>query len=421
MILYQGKRYENNEQARLLAELPTQCYHTLAHAPSLTPNQVIEACDQLVQQVRSGHYDSIILPLLQTHGLSETDLQRHLAMMTRDALEQKLEVELGSPSLELSPLPSGTKRAYAPLGILLHIAAGNVEVLPAYSVIEGLLTGNINLLKLPRGDQGLSILLLEALLRFEPLLQDYIYVFDVPSTDFTSLQQLATLADGIIVWGSDEAVQATRSLAPINSTIIEWGHKLSFAYASSDVSDDRLRSFAHHIASTNQLLCSSAQGIYVDTDSREELDAFATRFFPILQEIAATYPPIPIGIRGQHAIQRRYEELEAHQSGKKLWVAPGVSVTTSEDSKLELSWLYRHVWIKRLPRDQILSTLKPHKNHLQTAGLMVTSHEESLRHLLFRAGVVRVTSPEAMSEVEVGMSHDGKFPLAQYVRIIEWQ
>ena len=421
MILYQGKRYENSEQARLLAELPAQCFHTLAQTPPLSPQQVIDACDQLVQQVRTGNYDSIILPLLQAHGLSETDVQRHLSMMTRDALEQKLQVELGSSILDLPPLPSGTKRAYAPLGILLHIAAGNVEVLPAYSVIEGLLTGNINLLKLPRGDQGLSILLLEALLRIEPHLQDYIYVFDVPSSELKSLQQLAELADGIIVWGSDEAVQAVRAMAPINSKLIEWGHKLSFAYASLDADEDMLRSFAHHVAATNQLLCSSAQGIYVDTASREDLDAFAARFFPIFQAVAAAYPPIPLGIRGQHTIQRRYEELEAHQSGKKLWHAPGVSVMTSDDSNLELSWLYRHVWIKRLPYEQILSVLKPHKNHLQTAGLMVTSNELTIRTLLFRAGVVRVTPPQAMSEVEIGMSHDGMYPLRQYVRIIEWR
>lgn len=36
-----------------------------------------------------------------------------------------------------------------PLGVLFHIAAGNAEALPAYSVAEGLLMGNVNLLKLP--------------------------------------------------------------------------------------------------------------------------------------------------------------------------------------------------------------------------------------------------------------------------------
>ena len=42
-----------------------------------------------------------------------------------------------------------------PLGVLLHIAAGNADGLPAFSVAEGLATGNINILKLPQADNGL--------------------------------------------------------------------------------------------------------------------------------------------------------------------------------------------------------------------------------------------------------------------------
>ena len=41
-----------------------------------------------------------------------------------------------------------------PLGVLLHIAAGNAEGLPFFSVVEGLLAGNINILKLPGMDDG---------------------------------------------------------------------------------------------------------------------------------------------------------------------------------------------------------------------------------------------------------------------------
>ena len=85
--------------------------------------------------------------------------------------------------------------------------------LPAYSVAEGLLAGNVNILKLPSMDQGASILLLKELTDLEPRLRDYVYVFDVPSTDLESLTVFARAADAVVVWGGDEAVRAARRLA----------------------------------------------------------------------------------------------------------------------------------------------------------------------------------------------------------------
>ena len=59
-----------------------------------------------------------------------------------------------------------------PLGVLLHVGAGNMEGLPAYSAVEGLLAGNINLLKLPENDNGISSFLLRRLAAIEPRLRD---------------------------------------------------------------------------------------------------------------------------------------------------------------------------------------------------------------------------------------------------------
>lgn len=82
------------------------------------------------------------------------------------------------------------------------------------SVAEGLLAGNINILKLPSADKGLSIRIIKRLCKYEPLLSRYIYVFDTPSSDVRTIQALAGFADGIVVWGGTEAVKAVRSLAP---------------------------------------------------------------------------------------------------------------------------------------------------------------------------------------------------------------
>ncbi len=77
---------------------------------------------------------------------------------------------------------------------MLHIAAGNADGLPVLSLAEGLLTGNINLLKLPQADGGLSVEAVRCMLEIEPELADYIYIFDTPSSDVVTLQRLAAHA-----------------------------------------------------------------------------------------------------------------------------------------------------------------------------------------------------------------------------------
>lgn len=56
-----------------------------------------------------------------------------------------------------------------PLGTLLHITAGNMEGLPVFSIVEGLLTGNVNILKLPGNDGGLSMDIICVLSVWNPL------------------------------------------------------------------------------------------------------------------------------------------------------------------------------------------------------------------------------------------------------------
>ena len=125
-------------------------------------------------------------------------------------------------------LPGGGKTLFRePLGVLLHIASGNSAGLPAYSVLEGLLAGNINILVALRG-RGPVPLYFEKLTEYEPRLKEYIYILDTPSGDKRVMEMLMRLAGGIAVWGSDETVRAVRESAPVNVKIIEWGHRLSF-------------------------------------------------------------------------------------------------------------------------------------------------------------------------------------------------
>ena len=421
MILYRGELCEDRELPRLLERLEADCLETIA-GQSIDRETVVAACDALARRAEAGDYDSVLQPFLAAFSIDPARFREALFLFKREALSYKLAVELGPEDLpDLTP-PGRVpiRRRRMPLGVLFHMAAGNVDGLPAYSVVEGLLAGNVNILKLPAQDRGASLLLLRELVRLEPRLRDFVYVFDVPSADLQSLERFAKIADAVVVWGGDEAVRAARTLAGPDTALICWGHKLSFAYAVPPVSDGDLEALADHICATGQLLCSSCQGIFLDTGDMGEVYALAERFFPILQAAARRHPPADPALRARATLELYARELEADSGGQRIYRGGGVSVTAAPDSRLELGLLAGNCWVKPLPRDQIVPRLKPRKGCLQTAGLLCPEEERAaLSALLARAGVVRVTGPGDMSRTVPGEAHDGTYPLAAYTRVVE--
>lgn len=417
MILYQGKILQNSRQDELIKSLKEHVNYPIIHNDLLSPAIVINACDRLARKVLNGDFDSIVKPFLKLFNINDEQFINMVSLFTRESLEYKCSIELCDDERIID---NKVIRKRYPLGVLLHIAAGNVDVLPAYSVIEGLLSGNVNILKLPMGDSGVSVKLLYELISIEPLLSDYVYVFDVPSTETETLKKLADLCDGIVVWGGDAAVRAARNMADVNTKIISWGHKLSFAYAELDASDEQLQNLAQSICDTNQLLCSSCQGIFLNTTSRDEQTKFAKRFFEILKRVNRQSHPVDYGMKAKTAINLYNEKLETSSSKSNVYYDNGVSVISREDKELELSYLYRNVWIKRLTINE-LYTLKKYKNYLQTASVLTADSEKrrKIAAILARIGVVRITSAGNMSRTICGEAHDGTYALREYSKIVE--
>jgi len=310
-----------------------------------------------------------------------------------------------------------------PLGTLFHVTAGNVAGLPAFSAVEGLLTGNVNLIKLPRADKGLTLAILSQLVKQEPRLTPFLYAFDIPSSDKKTMQALAALADGLVVWGGDEAVRSCRGLAPVGCKLMEWGHRLSFAYiAGFEDMEEELAALARHIVDTGGLLCSSCQVIYLDTDDLKEGERFCLKFLPILERCADI--PQPIGQSGQrtlYAYEAWLEHIVDHaQRDAAFFRGAGCSLTLCRDESLELSPLNGNVLVKCLPRAKLLSTLRRERGHLQTAGLLCAPEDRPvLTQLLCRVGLTRITRAGSMSRTFPGENHDGEYSLRRYIRSVD--
>lgn len=421
MIIGKGKIYPSERQDEILAEAERHINETLA-AKTLSAETVIAAIDRLGREIGRGAFDDII----NTLPVDDPAHYKAIAaeMLSRGFLEYKLKTELGVVSPDETSLPeNGIKAHIMPLGVIFHIAAGNMDGLPAFSLAEGLLTGNINILKLPRADNGLSVEIISKLIEYEPALADFIYVFDTPSTDVHAMRKMAELADGIAVWGGNEAIAAVRALAPVGVKLIEWGHKLSFAYISGYSDKEReLTALAAHIAATKGLLCSSCQVIYIDTECDGALEKFCAEFLPILEREVGCRNSVSIGERANSALLRYTDMLEdilGETAIPRVYKGRECSLTIGTDSELELSDMLCNVLVKKLPRREIIPTLRRKKNYLQTAGLICTAPErEELTDILARSGVVRITTAGAMSEYFAGEAHDGEYPLRRYTRVV---
>lgn len=416
MIFAKGTVLPDEQLPRVLEQLEEDLI-AVRSQPPLASKVVIQACQRLLARLDRGELDALIAQYATPQLLSALEQYRHL--LRPESLEYKLSVETGG-LLSGDDRPFG-RTAAVPLGTLLHITAGNLDGLPAFSVVEGLLTGNVNLLKLPSGDSGLSLALLKLLTDTEPKLAPYIYIFSIPSSDKTSLQALADLSDGIVTWGGDEAIRAMRSMAPAGCKLMEWGHRLSFAYLSGEGREEELEALAGHIIKTGGLLCSSCQVVYLDTADLKEARHFCQRFLPILEGAAACTHQTP-GQAAQatlHGYEHRLE-LAVKGSSAEVFQGRGCSVTLCPDQALELSPLHGNVLVKCLPREGLASALFPQRGRLQTVGLLCPPHErEELCQLLARAGVTRITTAGHMSEPFLGECHDGEYPLRRYLRLVD--
>ena len=418
MVLYRGELFENSEQLRLIESLKGDIYRALKEVPYPTYDIVINACDKLYQKVMNHEYDNIAIPLLNALNIPYSMLDKYAAYFSKEGLQKKVDTELGDLIEGPRKLDAHTLRECRPLGVLFHIAAGNVDLLPAYSVIEGLLVGNINILKLPSGDNGLSITLLKELIDIEPRLKEFIYVFDIPSVEIETIKQLSAICDATIVWGGDAAAKAAREFVDIHSGLIVWGHKISFSYVDTSVTDDELSSLAASICMTNQLLCSSAQGIFINTKDIKDCHELAKRFLPILAKTSVEMKSLPLTMKAKNTILLYNEKLEGH--GDEIYQQDGVSLRVIDNQILELSYMFQNVWVKPLFKDEIINALKSNKNLLQTVSVNKTiKDKDEIYDYLFKAGITRITDLGDNSRMIPGESHDGEYALRRYSKIIE--
>lgn len=421
--LFRGEPLPASALPGRLAALPDILREDLSLPPP-APERVAAAADRLLARLPREQVVSELAALGLPDWSARAQADTLHDLLRGEMLLKKVRAELGPAPFAWTAVAPGIEERNRPLGVLLHIGAGNAAGLSAYSVVEGLLAGNINIVKLPGGDGGLSARLLGLLTETEPLLKPFVYALDVSSEDTEVLRTLLSAADAAAVWGSDEAISGLRRLAPPPVSLIEWGHRLSFAYcADNSRLEEDLQGLAGEICRTDQLPCSAPQCVFYETGDAGALDAFAGRLARCLEEADLLYPaaPRPLETEAAVTLARELAAMEEILGEKKCLCGRDGrwSVLVDRQPELRPSPQYRNVWVMPVRRDSLAALLGPHRGRLQTAGLSCRPEDfAGLSETLYGAGLYRVTPCGLMSEGYAGEPHDGVPALARYVRRI---
>ncbi|WP_412075770.1 acyl-CoA reductase [Streptomyces xanthophaeus] len=435
---WQGAFIGDEEAGRRLAELPAAVEAALATV--LETETVLAACDALATALRDpAHPVRARLAAHLPEGEDPAVLAELGGLLGRRELTRKLRRELGSATpgrLDRADPRETVYEAWAPVGLVAHIAPGNAATVAPLSIVEGLLAGNVNILKTSSADTLLTQHLMAELAALDPsgALASRVLVLRFPSSRQEWLRLMCAPADAVAVWGGEGAVEGVAAHVPAGCRLVEWGHRISFAYLTGDAWSDSvtLGALADDVCLHEQQACSSPQVVYLDTEDEAEVFAFAERFAAVLAARPAAVTAASAGEAGEPDPAEEAEltttelvaRLEEHLGLTRVFAAPDGSWRVMADTRspLTASPLHRSVWVKPLPRERMIATLRPMRRYLQTAGLAGSRTDiAELSRTALAAGVTRVTPVGAMLESYAGEPHDGVYALQRYSRRVAVQ
>ena len=377
----------------------------------------------------------------------------------------------------------GWTRALGP-ELLVHVWAGNVPALPMWSFVSGLLVKAGSIGKVASAEPVFATLFARLLAEVEPRWAECFAVVWWPSSaaghdkntplrqaqsnaknirlsaeEFASDQTTFTLADVVLAYGGNEALQAMQAHVPVTTRFLPHGHKLSFGMVSAAAlsvhkAPSVARQAALDVARYDQQGCYSPHVFYVQRGAAVSPQEFAQQLANALVALQHKLPRRVLSLeeaaqvgawREAHEFASLQDDAQhgSENSNTSLSDTPlndsaqhtplhsvlgsgtgdSASTVVYSDRALPLTAgpLNRQVLVVAVDSlDDVVPLIAPQRDYLQTAGLAAAPEE--LLHLgnrLGQAGVTRICALGAMTSPEAGWHHDGRFSLLDLVRMVD--
>ena len=337
-------------------------------------------------------------------------------------------------------LKGGAVRAFGP-PLLAHVWAGNVPGLPLWSLACGLLVKAGNIGKLPSAEPVFATLFARLLCEVHPPLADCLAVVWWKGGQPGPAATLYRAADTVLAYGGNAALREVREQVPASTRFIGYGHKLGLTLVGRAALDRQrgpaaARRAALDIARWEQQGCYSSHAIYVERGAALSPREFAQHLASELANLGHRQPRRALALDEAEAVAawRRSAEWRAITSTDAATdggsarhellgdeAAPWALAYSDRPQPLAPTAGQRCVQVSAVDAlDDVLPLLAPHAASLQTVGLATTPAElYRLGEALGHVGVTRIAPLGGMTQPEAGWHHDGRFNLADLVRMVE--
>jgi phenylacetate-CoA ligase len=390
-------------------------------------DEILSVLDRLSKEDFSAALPELVLE----SGFSEEETRATLNLLpmilSREGLEKRIRAEFIRPEIldRFVKLPHGMAKVRAtPLGTILHVTAGNVFLSSIDSLIMGLLTKNISILKVSSSNKFFPFYFAEKLKAVDEngILCDKFAILHWKGGDEASEAFIKTKVNGIIAWGGEEMLQNYKRDLPLHVKLLDFGPKVSFQLISSEgIRDKNLTKVAEKIVADivpwDQSACASPQNLYL----QEGIDSSV-----FLKQLENAFNRTPN--RGQLDDDEATEMLKETYRGYWSELMEGGRVQTGKNHLVHLeaskilrpSPLHRSLIIKRYRDiDELVSLLAPFSYYLQSCSYLLGADEKD--HYLGElsiTGIKRFAPLGTVTWGTEGAPHDGRFVLRELTDFI---
>ncbi|HAG42917.1 MAG TPA: acyl-CoA reductase, partial [Clostridium sp.] len=359
--------------------------------------------------------------------------------MGMDALKEMLSInslKLRLKSLgDYHCLDTFTKNRYSkitravPIGSVLHIAAGNIFLGSIDSLIMGIITKNINILKVSSQDFLFPTLFYRALeeVDIDKTITPYITITYWKSSN----KALDTIAknsfDAILLFGGKEAVKNYKNGLSVNTQLYSFGPKISFGIVCKGLNNDELREtakgFADDIIFWEQRACTSCQNIFIENS--DNVKNFIQYLYEALEEKGEEFPQNQLDIDSAVEIRKKRELAKWEEFNNRALVLEGKNanhtIIMEEKNNIVDSPLNRTIYINVVDnyKDILDGNIQLLKYYMSTLAIACNSGIQDIIEDFIDFGIMRFCKPGAMSKSEDdSLPHDGMYITNLLVRFI---
>lgn len=386
---------------------------------------------RILDEFSRESFDDAIPELIEESGFSAYEISKTLALLpiilNRKSLEKRISAEFTKAEVldKFVKYPHGSFKARAvPKGIVLHVTAGNVFLSAIDSLVMGLITKNLSIVKVSSQNKFFPLFFASKLKDFDKnqVISDKFAILHWKGGDTKCEDFVKNKVDMIVAWGGEEMISSYQKNLLPHVKLLDFGPKISIQLITEKgLQNKNLDIVAEKIVSDiipwDQSACASPQNLYLQEGINEDF---------LLKKIDEAFKRSPPRghIDEDEATEILKEKFRAYYSEL---MEGGYSAESSQhlihaesNKLLRSSPLNRSLIVKRFKdAKELTNILKPFSYYLQSCSYLL-GEEEKLNYLdeLSLTGIKRFSPLGTITWGMEGAPHDGRFVLRELVNFI---